>query len=85
MRLLLTVQKGCTSYESLRTVNDFIYNSFQEACHAMGLLADDKEFVDGIKEVAEIASGCQIRKLYVTLLLSNTMSRPEFVWHCVFS
>ena len=46
----------------------------------MGLLADDKEFIDVIKEATKLASRSQLRKLFVTLLVSNTMSRPEFVW-----
>lgn len=80
MRLLLTIQRGCTSYESIRTVNNCIFNSFQDACYAVGLLSDDKEFIDSIKEAAELASGHYLRKLFVTLLVSNTMSRPAFVW-----
>ena len=80
MRLLLTIQKGCTSYQSLRTVDNFVHNSFEEACHALRLLVDDNEFIEGIKEAAELASGNQLRKLFVTLLVTNTMSRPEFVW-----
>ena len=80
MRLLLTVQKGCTSYQSLRTVNNIVYSSYEEACHAMGLLADDKEFIDTIKEVAELASGIQLKKLFVSLLVSNTMTRPQSIW-----
>lgn len=85
MRILLTVQKGCTSYDSIKTVNGITYNSFQEACYNMGLLSDDKEFVDGIKEASELASGYQLRKLFVTLLISNTMSKPGYVWDQTWS
>lgn len=61
-------------------VNNVIHNSFQEACEALGLLADYKELIEGIKEVAELGSGSQLRKLFVTLLVTNTMSRPQVVW-----
>ena len=57
MRLLLIVQKGCTSYQNLRTVDNIAYSSYEEAYQAMGLLADDKEFIDAIKEAAELAYG----------------------------
>ncbi|VFQ65197.1 unnamed protein product [Cuscuta campestris] len=73
LRILLTVQRGCTSYESLKTVNNVLYNTFEEAC-------DAKEFIEGIKEAAELGSGNQLRKLFVTLLVTNTMSRPQIVW-----
>ncbi|KAK7378665.1 hypothetical protein VNO80_04111 [Phaseolus coccineus] len=46
----------------------------------MGLLADDKEFIDAIIESSNLGSGFQLRKLFVTLLLMNTMARPDEVW-----
>lgn len=85
MRILLTVQKGCTGYNCLRTVNGVTYNTFQEACYAMGLLADDKEFIDAITEASHLASGNQLRKLFVTLLSMNTISRPDVVWNSTWN
>lgn len=81
MRILLTVQNGCTDYNSIRTVNGTTYKTFHEACFAMGLLADDKEFIDVIIEANELASGHQLRRLFVTLLLMNTMTTPYRVWN----
>ena len=43
LRLLLTVVKGPTSFEDLRTVDGVIYESFKAACVAQGLLEDDEE------------------------------------------
>ncbi|XP_020970360.1 uncharacterized protein LOC107621388 [Arachis ipaensis] len=51
-----------------------------EACSAMGFLIDDKEYVSAIKEVAEVASAVQLRRLFVILLLSGSMGRPLSVW-----
>jgi len=56
MRILLTIQRGCTSYESIKTVNGIVKGSFHEACYEMRLLVDDREFIDGIKEGNEITS-----------------------------
>ncbi|XP_057444284.1 uncharacterized protein LOC130736470 [Lotus japonicus] len=56
LRILLTLQKGCTSWESIRTVDDVEYPTFRDACYALGLLADDKEFLDAITEANELAS-----------------------------
>ncbi|XP_016192834.1 uncharacterized protein LOC107633747 [Arachis ipaensis] len=80
MRMLLNVQRGCTSFRSIRTVNGVTYDTFQEACSAMGFLIDDKEYVSAIKEVAELASAAQLRRLFVMLLLSGSMGRPLSVW-----
>lgn len=44
LRLLLTKVRGATSFESLRTVNGQLFNTYQEACKEYGLLDDDKEW-----------------------------------------
>lgn len=80
MRLLLTIQRGCTSYASLRTVNGNVHDNFQKACDELGLLADDKEFIDALKEAGDLGSSNQLRRLFVTMLLMHTMSSPVFVW-----
>ncbi|XP_015949952.1 uncharacterized protein LOC107474829 [Arachis duranensis] len=72
--------RDCTSFQSIRTVNGVTYDTFQEACSAMGFLIDDKEYVSTIKEVAELASAAQLRRLFVMLLLSGSMGRPLSVW-----
>ncbi|XP_072077991.1 uncharacterized protein [Arachis hypogaea] len=85
MRILLAVQRGCTTYESIRTVNGITYSSFQDACYSMGLLCDDREFIVAINEVAELASGHQLRKLFAMLPISNSISNPERVWNATWT
>ncbi|XP_015972039.1 uncharacterized protein LOC107495404 [Arachis duranensis] len=53
---------------------------YRDACFALGLLQDDKEFIDAIKEASSWASGSYVRRLFVILLISNNISRPEYVW-----
>jgi len=79
MRILLTIQKCCVDYESIRTIEGQMFETFQEACYALGLLAYYKEFVDAINEASEIASEYQLRRLFVTLLGMNTISKPDVV------
>ncbi|KAK9740196.1 hypothetical protein RND81_03G018300 [Saponaria officinalis] len=81
MRMLLNIVKGPTCYEDIRTVNGVTYPSFREACYALGLLGDDKEYVDAIVEASFWGSGLYLRKLFTTLLLSHSVSRPEEVWN----
>lgn len=80
MCILLTVQKGCCSYEDIRTVNGHTLETFEKTCFQLGLLEDDKEFVDTIIEASDWATGNQLRRLFVTLLSMNTMSQPSFVF-----
>lgn len=80
LRLLLNVQVGCMSYQDIKTVGGRIYDTFREACGALGMLEDDQEFIDGIKEESTLGSGFHSRKLFATLLLTSSLSDPLYVW-----
>ncbi|XP_057455107.1 uncharacterized protein LOC130746488 isoform X2 [Lotus japonicus] len=80
LRILLTVQKGCTSFESIRTVDGVLHNTYQDACDALGLLKDDKEYINAIKETSDLGSGQQLRKLFAHMLFMSTLSKPYIVW-----
>jgi hypothetical protein len=67
----------------LRTVNGHVYNSYREACGALRLLEDDKEFINSIIEVSILGSGVSLRRMFAKLLMSNTMSDPLNVWEHV--
>jgi hypothetical protein len=45
-QLFLTIVWGTTSFEDLRIVHGHIYNTFKEACLALGLLEDDKKWTE---------------------------------------
>nr|XP_025617318.1 uncharacterized protein LOC112709653 [Arachis hypogaea] len=80
MRLLLNFVRGPTSYEDIRTIDGVLYSTFKDACYARGLLDDDKEYIDAIVEASHWGSGTYLRKLFATLLFSNSMDTPEQVW-----
>ncbi|XP_020989680.1 uncharacterized protein LOC110276918 [Arachis duranensis] len=69
--------QGCKSFESIRIVDGDVYDSFKAACNALGLLSDDQEFINAIKETVELSSGFQLCQLFVTLLASNSMNKPD--------
>ncbi|KAI9107858.1 hypothetical protein K1719_021194 [Acacia pycnantha] len=80
LRLLLTKVRGPKNYEDIRTVNQIVYPTFREACYALGLLDDDNEYIDAIKEAAPWASGNYLRKFFTSMLLSHSLSQPGIVW-----
>lgn len=80
LRILLNKVKGVTSYEDIKTVNGKLYSTNKEACYALGLLDDDKEYIECIDEANKWASGEFCRKLFVSLITSDSISRPEYVW-----
>ena len=69
-----------TSYEDIRTIDGVVYSTFREARYALGLLDDDQEFIDGIKEASVWALERYLRRFFVSMLLSNYLSQPHTVW-----
>ncbi|GKE72369.1 hypothetical protein Tco_1534410, partial [Tanacetum coccineum] len=57
----------------------------KDACYARDLLEDDKEYIDGLLEASHWGMGNYLRRFFVMLIMTNNMSRPEFVyektWH----
>ncbi|XP_010451099.1 PREDICTED: uncharacterized protein LOC104733194 [Camelina sativa] len=81
LRVLLNIVKGATCFDDIKTVAGVIYGSNKEACYIRGLLDDDKEWHDVLKEVAQWASAYQIRYLFVTLLLYCEVANPRELWN----
>lgn len=91
LRVLLNKVKGPTSWEDIRTVSDRfydyqgkddkIYDSYRDTCFALGLLDDDKEYIEAIKEGHRISFADSVRRLFVMLLTSNSIVRPDHVWN----
>ena len=76
LRLLLNHQKGATSFQSLQTINNTIYPTYQAACHALGLLGDDKEWKESILEASFWSTSIQLRQLFIIILLFCNVSDP---------
>jgi hypothetical protein len=80
LRMLLTVVKAPISFEDLRTVNGVLYNTFKEACSALGLLEDDDEWDKCLEEAGATKMGKQLRYLFATILIYCTPAHPGTLW-----
>ncbi|XP_052621047.1 uncharacterized protein LOC111921783 [Lactuca sativa] len=80
LRILLNKVKGPKSFEDIRKVNGQVCPTFRDACYALGLLEDDREYIDAIEEASHSGSGYYLRFLFATMLKSNSLSRPYYVW-----
>ncbi|XP_057425917.1 uncharacterized protein LOC130719311 [Lotus japonicus] len=80
MRILLTVQRGCDSFESIKTVDGVVYPTFHDTCEALGYMEDDREYIDGIVGVSDLGSGHHLRDFFVRSLITDSYSRPKQVW-----
>ncbi|GER27441.1 helicase-like protein, partial [Striga asiatica] len=56
------------------------HDSYRDACFSLGLVEDDKEYIEGIIETSQWSSTNSLRNLFATLLSSDTLGLPEFVW-----
>ncbi|XP_031099477.1 uncharacterized protein LOC116003677 [Ipomoea triloba] len=84
LRCLLNVLRGPTNWEDIKSYKGVIYPTFRDACYARGLLDDDKEYIDAIVEASQWSTAQSMRKLFVILLTSNLVNRPENVWNEVW-
>ncbi|XP_040366362.1 ATP-dependent DNA helicase pif1 isoform X1 [Rosa chinensis] len=77
MRMLLNIKKGCHSFDSIKTINGSTYSSYQEACRVLGLLGDDKEWIEALENSLHAATTSEIRQLFVTIVLFCDVANPE--------
>ncbi|XP_024009269.1 uncharacterized protein LOC112084380 [Eutrema salsugineum] len=80
LRLLLNLVKGPRSFDDIKTVNKVLHSSFKDACYAYGLLNDDKEYIEAINEAGLWLSANYLRRLFVILLTTHSISIPPRVW-----
>ncbi|XP_024004894.1 uncharacterized protein LOC112082039 [Eutrema salsugineum] len=80
LRLLLNLVKGPRSFDDIKTVNKVLHSSFKDACYAYGLLNDDKEYIETINEGGLWLSANYLRRLFVILLTTQSISIPSRVW-----
>jgi hypothetical protein len=80
LRILLNHVVGPQSFKEIRKVNGKDCETYKEACFELGLLDDDKEYVDAILEASTWATASYLRTFFVQLLLSTSVSRPNELW-----
>ncbi|KAE9540849.1 hypothetical protein AGLY_004094 [Aphis glycines] len=80
LRMLLHVIKGPISFASLRTVQGVTYDTFQEACKAMGLLEDDLQWENTLSEATVCCTSPSIRYLFAILIVFCQVTDPIRLW-----
>lgn len=73
LRTLLNYVKGPTSYDDIEIIKNEKNNIFKDAYFALGLLDDDKKFVDAIMEASHWGTNNFLRRLFAILLVSNQL------------
>lgn len=78
--ILLNTCKDPKSYDKIKIVDGIMCGTFKDACYALGLLDEDNEYIDSIIESSHWRSAKYLRQLFVTLIISNSITRPKYVW-----
>ena len=76
LRMLLLRLKGKTSFDELKTYNNVVYNTFQEACRQRHLLDDDLEWDKCLTNNAFVEMPYQLRQLFIQICLHSQPSDP---------
>ncbi|GJV23191.1 DNA helicase [Tanacetum coccineum] len=79
-RMLLCHQKGCRSFPEIRKVNDIVYPTCRAACQALGLLEDDQEWENTMREAACTATPAELRTLFAHILTFCQVTDPVSLW-----
>ncbi|GJV97841.1 DNA helicase [Tanacetum coccineum] len=83
-RMLLCHQKGCRSFQEIRTVNNVLnnvlYPTNKAACEILGLLGGDQEWIEALQEAKAFATSSELRKLFVQILMFCDVSNPISLW-----
>ncbi|XP_071713211.1 uncharacterized protein [Rutidosis leptorrhynchoides] len=81
LRMLLCHQKGCKTFQDIRTVNGIVYANFRSAYEAFGLLGDDREWTTTLEEASVSATSAQLRSLFVHILVFCEVVNPLRLWN----
>lgn len=81
LRMLLNIVKGPLSYEDIRTVDRILWPTFQQACSALGLLDDDKEWDHALQEAIIWVTPAQLRNLFATIVIFCEVADPRSLWN----
>nr|XP_013180910.1 unnamed protein product [Papilio xuthus] len=76
LRLLLLHIKGATSFEDLRSFRGVVFDTFERAAIARGLLQNDQEWDRVLEEAASTQSPSSIRRLFAYICAFNVPKRP---------
>ena len=81
LRILLNNVKGPTCFEDLRTVDGILMDSFHKACQKLGLLEDDSEVENAMREAASVRFGDQFISFFGSLLELCRPGDPFELWN----
>jgi hypothetical protein len=81
LRLLLTVVRGASSFDSLRMVDNVVYDTFETACRARGLLIGESNWESCFTEAKDMQTGWYLRRLLISAIVYGGLSDASNIWN----
>ncbi|WOG81785.1 hypothetical protein DCAR_0100936 [Daucus carota subsp. sativus] len=81
LRMLLMRKKGAINFQDVRTVDNHVYDTFKEACAALGLLENDSQWHHEMFENSHSAMPNQLREMFVNILAYCSVTDPGALWN----
>ncbi|XP_025621484.1 uncharacterized protein [Arachis hypogaea] len=79
---VIELSKRVPTFTNVRSVGGIVYDTFKEACYALGLLQNDREFIDALNEASFQRSVHEIKSITLAkiekLLQTNGRNLKEF-------
>ncbi|XP_067945068.1 uncharacterized protein [Watersipora subatra] len=80
LHIFLHKVTGPTSFQQLRTVDGIVCSTFKEACLKRGLLEDDRQWRNTLREASVSYSPSRLRNLFAVILISCNLSDSKQLW-----
>jgi hypothetical protein len=77
---MLNHVKRAESFDHLKTIGGIFQSTYQATCKALGLLGDDKEWIESLQEAIFITSSSQLRQLFVSIILFYEVADPKLLF-----
>lgn len=78
--MLLFKVRGPTSFKDLKLYDGITYGSFQEACNARGMLENDQQWIDTLKEAVISKHPRAIRQIFAIIITLCQPSDPLYLY-----
>jgi hypothetical protein len=69
------------SFEALHIVDGYVYDTFEAACYARGIISNNSKWEDCFKEAKDLRTGWHLRRLLVSAVLYGGLSDAAAIWH----
>lgn len=80
LRMLLSHQVGCQTFNDIKTVGDVIFPTYRVTCEQLGLLGDEKEWTYAFDDASSWETAKELRSLFAHMLIFCDVADPLALW-----